>query len=608
MKDYPAKDVINSLTMLAEQVQFAPEIVSFLETKIHRAPPNYKLPIFYLTDSILKNVKGPYISLLGRNIVPLYCNCVKQVSGKDLRRFVHVLNTWDTTRLFPVEALAQMRKAANRALAVAEPSTLAQPASFSQEPAPPSRRPVAPAAAPQHDMELRALLTQMQNDMGIHPTEHLSLEQVRVQNPEWYNQLVEFHAASNAPMQSPPVAAGAHIPHELPINSRRVNPAPGRNEPIIGPPPARDPRRSRFQERAPVQPAPMPMHPPVQTQRPAPPRAPAAPRAQAPPEPVRSGNVAHLMELMARKKASPTPTPTPTPAHQQEITNEYPPSNTPNAAAVMSILQKLKGISGGGQPTQTPPATQPQPSQPMQSTNDSGASKMWFSDKIVAHKDRVESNVQKLYAALPLVCRESGLRFKENAKLNAHLDFLFQYNRAQKERGKGGVSRSWYPDEDLWVSDFSGDTAPRETTSSSFFDRKEVAEEQVESYEDSHVPVDESITRCRICGENFAKSWDEEEEDWVYTNAVYGAIHDPHSQKSEKTIFHKFCYETVMANSKHVTPEHLIPVTPQGDKSAAGVFKDDATDHSGIKRRLDNAEYDEDDSDDEDDIKRIKSE
>ncbi|KAJ0402310.1 hypothetical protein ATCC90586_006388 [Pythium insidiosum] len=284
MKDYPAKDVINSLTMLAEQVQFAPEI----------APPNYKLPIFYLTDSILKNVKGPYISLLSRNIVPLYCNCVKQVSGKDLRRFVHVLNT--------------------------------------------------------------------------------------------------------------------------------------------------------------------------------------------------------------------------------------------------------------------------------------------------------------------------GLRFKENAKLNAHLDFLFQYNRAQKERGKGGVSRSWYPDEDLWVSDFSGDTAPRETTSSSFFDRKEAAEEQVESYEDSHVPVDESITRCRICGENFSKSWDEEEEDWVYTNAVYGAIHDPNAQKSEKSIFHKFCYETVMANSKHVTPEHLIPITPQGDKSAAGSFTDDSADHGTIKRRLDEAEYDDDDSDDEDDIKRIKTE
>lgn len=36
MMDYPAKDIINELTMLAEQTRYASEIVSFLETKIHR--------------------------------------------------------------------------------------------------------------------------------------------------------------------------------------------------------------------------------------------------------------------------------------------------------------------------------------------------------------------------------------------------------------------------------------------------------------------------------------------------------------------------------------------------------------------------------------------
>lgn len=126
---------------------------------------------------------------------------------------------------------------------------------------------------------------------------------------------------------------------------------------------------------------------------------------------------------------------------------------------------------------------------------------MWFSDKIVSHKERVESNVQKLYAALPLVCRDSGLRFREQEKLNAHLDFLFQYNRSLKERGKGGISRSWYPDEEQWVTDFASDKAPRESTSSSFFDRKESEEDdQKDSWDHARVPVDESVTKCRICG------------------------------------------------------------------------------------------------------------
>lgn len=236
---------------------------------------------------------------------------------------------------------------------------------------------------------------------------------------------------------------------------------------------------------------------------------------------------------------------------------------------------------------------------------------MWFSDKIVAHKDRVESNVQKLYAALPLVCRESGLRFKEQEKLNAHLDFLFQYNRAQKERGKGGMSRSWYAHEDQWVLDFSGDVAPRETTSSSFFDRKQDTDEDVQGqYDNARVPADEGVTRCMICGENFAKSWDEDEEDWMYTNAVYGTIHDASASvptQDRKTIFHKYCYDTVMANSKFIMPQHLIPGTPQSLQSGGGEREGRFDgDSSGIKRNLDEEDSDSDDEDDG--IKRIKTE
>lgn len=82
---------------------------------------------------------------------------------------MHVLNTWDTSRLFPAEAIAQMRAAANRALAVADPSTAAQPVSFSQQPPPnaqPGFRgggapPSGPNPAQQQDMELRSLLTKV---------------------------------------------------------------------------------------------------------------------------------------------------------------------------------------------------------------------------------------------------------------------------------------------------------------------------------------------------------------------------------------------------------------------------------------------------------------
>ncbi|ETN05858.1 hypothetical protein PPTG_13227 [Phytophthora nicotianae INRA-310] len=596
MMDYPAKDTINALTMLAERTQFAPEIVSFLETKIHRVAPNCKLPIFYLTDSILKNVRGQYISLFAAKIVPLYCNCVRQVSGKDLKRFIHVLNTWETTRLFNKDAIAQMRGAANRAMQQADPSARSVPASINQEKSSQQTRPGSAnssvkLAQQQQDMELRSLLTKLQNDMGIHPTEHMSLEEVRTNNPDYYNQLLEFHAASKVEHSS--ADAGSQ---------RTRQPPPQQQTSVVRDPrhssPPRDPR-ARVQSKT---------VPPTQTRAEPPRTSSVVNKSGANDISAKSSNVAHLMQLLKRKQRAPSP-----PKPVQEITND--PPRAPDAAAVMSILQKLKGMSNGGASNPPIPQVQPQtPQQPQQQGDQTprsdNASRMWFSDKIVAHKDRVESNVQKLYAALPLVCRESGLRFREQAQLDAHLDFLFQYNRARKERGKGGVSRSWYPDEDQWVADFSGDTAPRESTSSSFFDRTQKENEknagEQASWENARVPVDETITRCRICGENFSRSWDEEEEDWMYTNAVAGTIHNtgPNGNEQQDTIFHKYCYDTVMANSKHVTPAHLIPAERDVAMKGTASSDDSMNDSGGVKRSL---EEDDSDSDGDDDVKRVKT-
>lgn len=81
---------------------------------------------------------------------------------------MHVLNTWEMTRLFPVDAIAQMRAAANRALAVVDPSAGAQPVSFSQQQPSASQSrfhggpaPSGPSGAQQQDMELRSLLTKV---------------------------------------------------------------------------------------------------------------------------------------------------------------------------------------------------------------------------------------------------------------------------------------------------------------------------------------------------------------------------------------------------------------------------------------------------------------
>nr|CCA16817.1 conserved hypothetical protein [Albugo laibachii Nc14] len=620
MMDYPAKDIINSLTMAAEKFEFAQEIVQFLETKIHRVSPNFKLPIFYLMDSILKNVKGPYPKLFGEHIVPLYCNCVRQVTPKDLRRFVHVLNTWEASQLFVPGALGQMRSAATRALAQVEPSKIAHvPLSFSQE-----RQSVDPVPSFQskiestnYDLELRVILTQLQNDMGIHPTKHMSLEQVRSDNPEYYQQLQEYHTASknkaaevkvieSVPERSVQYETQTREGGRIPHSSKRK----GRNKRMerVRMPQSYRENQSKNSMNHPT--------PPIPSSG----------------EASRSANVAHLMKLLKTKRRSPSPAP----SSQQEdkaIAKDNPRASTttssssssrqtkggPDPAAVMSILKRLRGLSGskGGKASAGRADSSSLQEQTRQVTRDTTAkndvrsSKMWFSDKIVAHKDRVESNIQKLYAALPLVCRESGVRFREQKKLDAHLDFLFQYNRSVKERGKGGISRAWYPNKEQWTTDFSTDHTARKNTSSSFFDQdskkmQDDKEDQVlMELRNARVPVDESVTKCRICGEPFEKCWDEDEEEWMYINAIVGSVHAHDEGNVKSTIFHKYCYDTVLSNSKCITWEHLIP-----EAAADEVEETDDDDIESKKRIRDEVECElpSDEEDSDEDVKRPRAE
>lgn len=65
MMDYPAKDIINALTKLAERIDFAPEIVSFLETKIHRVNNHTK-----------QNKNGAFLFLCCMLACAVLCVCM----------------------------------------------------------------------------------------------------------------------------------------------------------------------------------------------------------------------------------------------------------------------------------------------------------------------------------------------------------------------------------------------------------------------------------------------------------------------------------------------------------------------------------------------------
>ncbi|XP_037712499.1 uncharacterized protein LOC119548976 isoform X6 [Drosophila subpulchrella] len=75
-----SKPLINMLTMLAEEnINYAHIIVKVVEYYISQVAPEFKLPILYLIDSIVKNVKSSYVQLFGQCIVNIFLHAFESV-------------------------------------------------------------------------------------------------------------------------------------------------------------------------------------------------------------------------------------------------------------------------------------------------------------------------------------------------------------------------------------------------------------------------------------------------------------------------------------------------------------------------------------------------
>ncbi|XP_026836593.1 uncharacterized protein LOC6549106 isoform X4 [Drosophila erecta] len=102
-----SKPLINMLTMLAEEnINYAHIIVKVVEYYISQVAPEFKLPILYLIDSIIKNVKSSYVQLFGQCIVNIFLHAFEsvqhsqsQVLEKVRERMYALRQTWN--EVFP---------------------------------------------------------------------------------------------------------------------------------------------------------------------------------------------------------------------------------------------------------------------------------------------------------------------------------------------------------------------------------------------------------------------------------------------------------------------------------------------------------------------------
>lgn len=140
---------------------------------------------------------------------------------------------------------------------------------------------------------------------------------------------------------------------------------------------------------------------------------------------------------------------------------------------------------------------------------------------IKEHNDAV---IARLYeVGLPFLCSADGRRFATQLELSNHLDAMFRKSQLDKTMEKM-EERGWYLEEKAWerggsivnvaVSE-ADETMEAETLFTSMGD----AEDDVATSANT-VVADESRDRCILCGINFAMFFDQEDGEWKYRNCV----------------------------------------------------------------------------------------
>lgn len=90
-----SKPLITMLTMLAdENIEYAPVIVETIEKHITTVRPDFKLPILYLIDSIVKNIQ-PYRKHFNLKIANIFCDVFSKVNEKVREKMFQLRMTWN---------------------------------------------------------------------------------------------------------------------------------------------------------------------------------------------------------------------------------------------------------------------------------------------------------------------------------------------------------------------------------------------------------------------------------------------------------------------------------------------------------------------------------
>lgn len=158
-------------------------------------------------------------------------------------------------------------------------------------------------------------------------------------------------------------------------------------------------------------------------------------------------------------------------------------------------------------------------------------------------KKKNEAVVGLLYEiGLPYISSADGRRFRTQIDLSKHLDALFKRNQLEKSMART-EERGWYVSDPIWTRIVS-DEEDRNDLDSNEIDAGNAVSD-IDQNEGNTVPADEARDRCVICGINFKMFFDNDDGIYKYSNCKeIEVINDDAAEtESEHMLVHVTCWK-----------------------------------------------------------------
>lgn len=113
LKDWPDRDIIVALSNIAkEDITTAPSLAQLVVQRLLDPSTNstYRRPLFYLIDSLMKSVGGPYASIFENHLMDVYTMTLKDIHNpEDIKKLDFLFKTWGERNFFSGNLLSKMR-------------------------------------------------------------------------------------------------------------------------------------------------------------------------------------------------------------------------------------------------------------------------------------------------------------------------------------------------------------------------------------------------------------------------------------------------------------------------------------------------------------------